>query len=355
MTGRDAVRKCLVWDLDNTVWDGVLLEGDHLTLRKGVVDTLRVLDQRGILHSVVSRNDPGQALAKVREFGLDEFFLHPQIGWRPKSESVRAVAEALGIGLDALAFVDDDAYERAEVAFALPEVLCLDAGEVPGLAERPEFSPAYVTEDAGRRRQMYRAAEQRTSAEEEFAGPQEGFLAELGMRLRVSAARAEDLRRAEELTVRTHQLNATGQTYSYDELDAFRTSDTHELLVVELTDRFGPYGTIGLVLVETGADAWVLRLLLMSCRVLSRGIGAILVNLLRQRARENGRRLLADFVRTDRNRMMYVAYRLGGFREVGREGEVLQLESDLSEVPPLPGYVTLTTSSRLWPDPPSGT
>lgn len=350
MTARDAVKKCLVWDLDNTVWDGVLLEGDRLTLRAGVVDTLRALDERGILHSVASRNEPEAALARLREFGLDEYFLHPQIGWRPKSESVRAVADALGIGVDALAFVDDDPFERAEVAFAVPEVLCLDAAEVAGLARRPEFSPGYVTEDAGRRRQMYRAAERRTAAEEGFSGPQEGFLAELGMQLKVSAARPEDLRRAEELTVRTHQLNATGRTYSYAELDALRTSDTHELLVVELTDRFGPYGTIGLVLVETGEDAWVLRLLLMSCRVLSRGIGAILVNLLRQRARETGRRLLADFVRTDRNRMMYVAYRLGGFREVGREGDLLRLESDLSEVPPLPGYVTLATSSRLWPD-----
>lgn len=350
MTARDAVKKCLVWDLDNTVWDGVLLEGDRLTLREGVADTLRTLDRRGILHSVASRNDPEQALAKLREFGLDEYFLHPQIGWRPKSQSVRAVAGALGIGVDALAFVDDDPFERGEVAFAVPEVLCLDASEVAGLAGRPEFSPAYVTEDAGRRRQMYRAAQRRTTAEEEFDGPQEGFLAGLDMRLRIAAARAEDLRRAEELTVRTHQLNATGRTYSYAELDALRTSDTHELLVVELTDRFGPYGTIGLVLLETGSHTWTLRLLLMSCRVLSRGIGAILVNLLRQRAREAGRRLLADFVRTDRNRMMYVAYRLGGFREVGRQDGVLVLESDLSEVPPLPGYVTLTTSSRLWPD-----
>ncbi|MFF9559627.1 HAD-IIIC family phosphatase [Streptomyces albus] len=336
-------KKCVVWDLDNTVWDGVLLEGDELTVRPGVREALRTLDGRGILHSVVSRNEPQAALARLAELGLADYFLAPRIGWGTKSQAIRDIAAELGIATDSFVFVDDDPYERAEVAHVLPEVLCVDAADVPTLVERAELSPAHITAEARDRRRMYQASARRKQAEEEFEGPQESFLASLGMRLRIIPAREQDLRRAEELTVRTHQLNATGRTYSYAELDALRTSSTHQLLVAELTDRFGPYGVIGLALVETGKEAWTVRLLLMSCRVLSRGIGAIMVNHLRRRARAAGCQLYADFVRTDRNRMMYIAYRLGGFTEVGQDGDVLSLRADDDAIPPLPDYVELLT------------
>ncbi|MGW5019748.1 HAD-IIIC family phosphatase [Streptomyces cacaoi] len=336
-------KKCVVWDLDNTVWDGVLLEGDRLTLRPGVHEALRTLDGRGLLHSVASRNDHEAAWARLTELGLAEYFLAPRIGWGTKSQAIREIAAELNLGIDAFVFVDDDPYERAEVGHALPEVLCLDATEVPKLAERAELNPEFVTAEARGRRRLYQAAARRKEAEEEFEGPQESFLASLEMCLRITPARESDLRRAEELTVRTHQLNATGRTYSYAELDALRTSSTHQLLVAELTDRFGPYGVIGLALVETGAEAWTVRLLLMSCRVMSRGVGAIMVNHLRRTARAAGRPLYADFVRTDRNRMMYIAYRLGGFTEEGRDGQVLSLRAADDEIPPLPDYLRLIT------------
>lgn len=342
MTGE--TKKCVVWDLDNTLWNGVLLEGDRVTVRPGVRDALHTLDERGLLHSIASRNDPEAAAAKLERLGLAEYFLAPRIGWGTKSQSLREIAAELGISVGALVFVDDDAYERAEVGHALPEVLCLDAADVPRLADRAELTPAFVTAEARDRRRMYRAAARRKEAEDHHEGPQESFLASLEMCLHIRPAREDDLRRAEELTVRTHQLNATGRTYSYAELDALRTSATHQLLVAELTDRFGPYGVIGLALVETGGTAWTVRLLLMSCRVLSRGIGAIVVNHLRRRSRAAGCELYADFVRTDRNRMMYIAYRLGGFTEVdgeGAEGGVTRLRAADDTIPPLPDYLRL--------------
>jgi FkbH-like protein len=334
--------KCVVWDLDNTVWDGVLLEGDRVSLRPGVADVIRGLDERGILHSIASRNDPEPALARLRELGVDEYFLCPRIGWSAKSAYVRAIAETLNIGTDALAFVDDEPYEREEVRAALPEVLCLDAAGVGGMLALPELSPLFVTEDARRRRQMYRADQSRSGAEDEFTGPQEEFLTGLGMRLRIAAAREEDLRRAEELTVRTNQLNTTGRTYSYEELDALRMSERHRLLMASLEDRFGPYGTVGLALIELEPERWTILLLLMSCRVMSRGVGTILINTIRGLARDAGVRLRAPFVPSDRNRMMLVTYRFNGFRQVGRDGDALQLEADLDAIPASPPYVQVT-------------
>jgi FkbH-like protein len=337
--GRQQLIKCVVWDLDNTVWDGILLEDETVRLRSEVRDVITTLDARGILHSIASRNDEAKALQQLAEFGLQEYFIYPQINWDSKVSSLEVIARKINIGLDAIAFIDDDPFERGAISFSYPEVLCLDAsvaGAVPGL---PQMMPEFVTADAKMRRLLYRSDSVRAAAESEFAGPREEFLATLNMSLSIAPAEAEDLLRAQELTVRTHQLNATGYTYSHEQLEHFRTSDRHQLLIAGLTDKYGTYGKIGLALVECDASVWTLKLLLMSCRVVSRGVGAILLNHLMRQAKEQGVALRAEFVPTDLNRMMYVAYKFAGFREVGRHGAVITLECDLTRIQPLPDYV----------------
>ncbi len=332
--------KCVVWDLDNTLWRGTLLEGDAQPVSAQTAEIIRELDRRGILQSIASRNDPALALQRLREQGLGEYFLRPQIGWGAKSASVAAIAKHLNIGLDAVAFVDDEPFERAEVASELPAVRCIDAALVPQLLTLPELNPRFLTDDAQRRRQMYLEDEQRASAETSFAGPKEEFLASLGMTFTIAPAREEDLQRAEELTVRTNQLNATGRTYSYEELDQLRVSPRHRLLVASLKDRFGDYGKIGLCLVELGEDAWTLKLMLMSCRVMSRGVGALLLSHVIHEAIGARARLLAEFVPTDRNRMMYVTYKFAGFSEHSTAAEGVQLlEHPLAQPPAFPPYV----------------
>jgi len=333
--------KCLIWDLDNTLWRGTLLEGDAQAVAPEVAHVVRTLDGRGILQSIASRNEPDHALARVREQGLGEYFLHPQIGWGPKSGSVQRIAQRLNLGLDAMAFIDDDPYERAEVQASHPQVTCFDPRELSFLLDLPELTPRFLTGDAARRRRMYLEDEARSEAEASFGGPKEEFLAGLGMTFTIQPAREEDLQRAEELTLRTNQLNATGYTYSYDELDALRASPRHRLLIASLTDRFGDYGKIGLGLVEVGAEAWTLKLMLMSCRVMSRGVGTLLLHHVMGLAKAAGARLRAEFVPTDRNRMMYVTYKFAGFEERCSGGGVQLLESTLAAVPPPPRHVRL--------------
>lgn len=337
--GKARTVKCVVWDLDDTLWDGVLLEDREVRLRECVPHIVRELDARGILQSVASKNDHDAAEAKLREFGLHEYFLFPQINWGPKSASVKLIAEKINIGLDAVAFVDDQRYEREEVSFSLPQVLCIDTAELDRLLERPELNPPFVTEESGRRRLMYLSDIERRKGEEEFAGPKEEFLATLGMSVRIAPARTSDLRRAEELTVRTNQLNSTGQTYSYEELEGFSRSAAHKLLVMSMEDRFGGYGTVGLSLVECGEGLWTIKLLLMSCRVMSKGVGTVMLSHVMQSARRAGVRLRADFVSNDRNRMMYVTYKFAGFKEVEKSGSRHVLESDLSRIPAFPDYL----------------
>ncbi|GAB0056471.1 hypothetical protein SIID45300_00779 [Candidatus Magnetaquicoccaceae bacterium FCR-1] len=334
--------KCVVWDLDNTLWEGILSENDQLVLRENVVRVIRILDERGILQSIASRNDADAALARLETFGLEEFFLYPQIHWDSKADSIERIAKTLNIGINTFAFVDDQPFERDEVRFAHPEVLCIDAADVDGIPDLPAMMPRFITDDSRKRRAMYRSDQLRNEREAEFSGPKESFLATLEMVVTIAPAVEEDLKRAEELTVRTNQLNATGYTYGYEELRAFSQSPDHRLWIAGLDDKYGTYGKIGLVLMETSADTWVIKLLLMSCRVMARGVGSILISLIRQQASKHGVRLLAEFVPTDRNRMMYITYKFAGFREIGEDARgVTLLENDLTRIPPFPEYVRM--------------
>jgi FkbH-like protein len=333
--------KCVVWDLDNTIWNGVLVEDKNVTLRAGVVDIIKTLDNRGILQSVASKNEEDLAMAKLKEFGLDEYFIYPQIHWNPKSVSLKNIAQSINIGIDTLAFIDDQPFEREEVKFANPDVLCIDVADLDTLLDMPPMNPKFITDDSKLRRQMYMSDINRNKREESFNGTQEEFLETLGMVFTISPVGDGDLQRAEELTVRTHQLNATGYTYSYDELDSFRKSDKHKLFIAGLEDKYGTYGKIGLTLIECEGDVWTLKLLLMSCRVMSRGVGTMMMSHLMNLAKEAGARFRAEFVPTDRNRMMYVTYKFAGFKEVEEKEGLVILENDLSHIQPVPDYIKL--------------
>lgn len=323
--------KLLVWDLDNTLWRGTLLEGDDVCVREGVRETLKTLDERGILHSIASKNDYDLMMAKLNEAGIEEYFLYPQACWNAKSAGIRAIASAINIGLDAVAFIDDESYERGEVRQSLPEVMTIDASELETLVDRPEFNPPYVTNDAAQRREMYRRGLERKRAEEQFVGPTEEFLATLGMEFTITHLQEEDLKRAEELTVRTHQLNTTGYVYSVDELRALRRSPNHLFFVAALEDRFGPYGKVGLTLIEKGSKVWTIKLFLMSCRVMSRGVGTVMMNHLLDLARDAGVVLEAEFRANQRNRMALITFKLAGFREVARSEDVILFRHDLDQ------------------------
>jgi len=314
--GEGKTVKCLVWDLDNTLWDGTLLEDSAVTLRPQAQDVLAELDRRGILLSVASKNEPADALLKLKELGLEEYFLAPQIGWGSKADSVQEIARRLNLGLDTFAFIDDQPAEREEVVFVSPEVRVYDASAYLDILDYPEFMPRFVTEDSRLRRRMYREDIARSDAETGFGGSREDFLRTLDMHLTLSAVAEGDLERVEELTLRTSQLNSTGAVFSYEALCGFISSPDHLFLVADMGDKFGDYGKIGLILAEKGEKSLRIKLLLMSCRVMTRGVGSALLCWLTGYAAARGLALEADFVPTSRNRIMYITYKLMGFEDV---------------------------------------
>jgi methoxymalonate biosynthesis protein len=306
--------KCLVWDLDNTLWQGTLVEDGEVALAEQIRAVVVALDARGILQSVASKNDHEPAWARLEQLGLADYFVLPQISWGPKSAAVRRIADKLSFAYGTMAFVDDQATERAEVTYHLPDVRCYPASEVLSLPDRPEFQPT-VTEDSRRRRQMYQAGFRRDSFRDAFAGTDEDFLRTLDLELRIGRATDTELARVEELTLRTSQMNATGVHYSDATLRGLLADPTHEVLVITMSDRFGPHGAVGVVLLERHPAVWHIKLLATSCRVVSLGAGATLLRWLLDQSARAGVHLAADFRRTDRNRMMEVAYRFAGLTD----------------------------------------
>jgi methoxymalonate biosynthesis protein len=312
---KPTIVKCLVWDLDNTLWQGTLLEDGNVPLFSGIRDVIAELDSRGILQSVASKNDYDLAWRRLEELGVAEYFVHPQIGWGRKSDSVIQIADQLKFARDTVAFIDDLPSERAEVTFGSPEIRCYPAEQAISLADRPEFSPDVVTVDARGRRQMYQAGFRRDTERESFAGPDEEFLRSLDLVMTINRAGEDDLSRVEELTLRTSQMNATGVHYSDAALRGLLGDRDHAVLTVTLTDHFGPHGAVGVLLLEYHRSLWHLKLLATSCRVVSFGAGAVILNWLIDQAARTGVHLVADFRPTDRNRMMDIAYRFAGFAE----------------------------------------
>lgn len=334
--------KCVVWDLDNTLWDGVLLEGDEVTLKPQIKEILEELDHRGILMSIASKNNKDDAMNKLKEFGIDHYFLYPQIHWEPKSKSLDSIRQSINIGIDTLLFIDDRAFELDEVKSVHATINCLHADHYDKLLAHSSLIPKFITEDTIKRRRMYLEDMKRKQEEEAFCGTSEEFLKSLGMQFIISEAEEEDLKRAEELTVRTNQLNSTGRIYSYDDLNHFRKSSDHKLYVCELTDKYGSYGKIGIALVELTDTHWHLKLLIMSCRVISHGVGTVLLTHIMHQAKEGDKRLLADFKNTERNKMMYVSYRFANFKEIRKlEDGFVVLENDLTTIQKFPPYIEL--------------
>lgn len=319
-----AAKKCVVWDLDGTLWHGVLEEGD-VQPRPEAIALVKLLDERGILQSIVSRNEAVPALAKLREFGIEEYFLAPQFTWGAKSEAVRRVAAELNLHLNALAFIDDQPLERDEVSAAYSEVLCLDGAELEW-RDRPEFRPSFHTSESRARRQTYLVEARRQKDEETFPGLPEEFAKSLELRMTVSRASEADLDRMQELTKRTHQLNSTGRTYSAAELLQLCTAEDHLVLVASLDDRYGSYGRIGVAVLEKESRRWTLRLLLVSCRVISRGAGTLFLGTIVRGARAEGVTLRTEFVPTPFNRVTYIMLKLAGFIVVDRDDDRQVLE-----------------------------
>ncbi len=293
--------KCVVWDLDNTLWDGILVEDgpSKLRLKAGIIGIIEALDGRGILHSIASKNNRDEALQVLKDLQIDQYFLCPQISWQPKSEGIKAIAEQLNIGRDTLLFIDDTDFELEQVKSTCPDVQVLNAREYRTLLQMNEFQVP-VTEESRNRRKMYQLESTRQDLAAQFGDDYMAFLKDCNIRLNIRPMTEDNLQRVHELTQRTNQMNFSGNRYDREVLKVIINTPYLDTYVLDCEDRFGSYGVVGFSIVDSREPR--MTDLMFSCRIQSKRVEhAFLEHIVQKYITESGRDFHANYRKTPRN------------------------------------------------------
>jgi len=336
---RGTARKCLVLDLDNTCWGGVIgddgLEGihigqghplgeAHLAVQQMALD----LRERGIILAVASKND--DAVARLPFSGHDDMLLREdhiavfQANWTDKPANLEAIACTLNIGLDALVMLDDNPAERGQIRAELPQVAVPELPADPAqfariIAAAGYFEAAAFSQDDRIRAKSYAAEAQRADVRA-TARNLEDYLQSLGMIIGACPFDARNRPRITQLINKTNQFNLTTQRYSEAQVEAAERDPAAVTLQVRLRDRFGDMGIIGIVIARHAGDAVDVDTWLMSCRVLGRKVEEAMLARLGDSARALGaKRITARYLPTAKNGMVREMFDRLGFALTGED------------------------------------
>lgn len=333
LTGR--ICKALVVDLDNTLWGGVVGEDGLHGIRIGAEypgaayqqlhAAILDLSRRGILLAICSKNnfaDAAEVFEKRPEMLLKlKHFAAVRINWQDKAQNLREIAAELNIGLDALAFLDDNPVERQRVRTELPEVTVPDLpldpiGYASALRACPVFERLTLSTEDRERGRYY--AEQRERQElQESAGTLDDFLRSLRMEAEFRPVSSATLARVAQLTQKTNQFNLTTRRYSEPQIAEMAQDPCRDVVTVSLRDRFGDNGIVGVVILRREGDVSEIDTFLLSCRVIGRTVEtAIVARLIEIARRRQSRWLQGWFLPTNKNAPAQDFYRTHGFASV---------------------------------------
>ena len=345
---RGAVKKCVVLDLDNTLWGGVIGDDGLSGIQIGELGTgqafsdfqtwLKELKNRGMLLAVCSKNN--EAAAK------EPFEKHPEMvlrledfsafvaNWEDKASNIRGIQKMLNIGMDSLVFLDDNPFERNLVRSMIPEITVPELPEDPAmylqylrslnLFETASYSP----EDANRTRQ-YREQSQRTAFEASFRS-YDDYLEGLAMKGTSAPFDAFHYPRIAQLTQRSNQFNLRTVRYTEAEIEEISKNQDHICLYFTLKDKFGDHGLISVVILDKQEDSLFVSEWLMSCRVLKRGMEEFIVNKILQTAAQLGfAKVVGEYIPTPKNAMVKDLYEKMGFIRVAEN----RFEAEVSGFP----------------------
>lgn len=348
LTGR--VSKVIAVDLDNTLWGGIIGEDGASGIKIGVEypgnaylavqHELKRLRRRGILLALCSKNNWAEA--------KDVLDTHPdmvlrsgdfsaiRVNWDDKAANLRAIATELNIGLDAVAFLDDNPVEREWVRTQVPDVQVIDVPDDPvGMVDALRRSPLFErlelsTEDRGRAEQ-YRAQRDRADAAR-AADSVEDFLRSLDMTAELADLAPSTLTRVAQLTQKTNQFNVTTRRYTEEQVSRFSAAAGHLVRTVRVRDRYGDNGLVGVLMAATANGRCEIDTLLLSCRVIGRQVETLLLAEAEAFARGTGATVLAGrFIPTAKNAPASTVFEAHGFIKRGEDSTGATWELDLTQ------------------------
>jgi len=315
-------KKCIVVDLDNTLWGGVIGEDGFDGIRLGPQPPgnafiefqkyLKALSQRGILLAINSKNNFDDAIQVIREHPYmilkEGDFSCMKINWNNKASNMLEISEELNIGLDSFVFFDDDPVNRELIKENMPEITTPDLPHDPSLYSEviqslSDFSTFQITSEDTKRGQMYLEQKQRSESQNSSSNISE-FLKTLDLEIEIKKTNSFTIPRISQLTLKTNQFNLTTKRYQEDQIQKFSQDDNFLINCAQIKDKFGDNGITGVFIVEkTNSDEWLLDTFLLSCRVMGREAEkAMLYFIIKQAKKNNVKRLKAKFIPTLKNK-----------------------------------------------------
>jgi FkbH-like protein len=327
--------KCVVLDLDNTLWGGVIgddgLEGialgefDEGEAFVGLQRFIRELKRRGIILAVVSKNEHANAVLPFRQhphMALKEEDISVFVAnWDNKADNIRLIQKTLNIGFDSLVFLDDNPFERNIVREFLPEVVVPELPEDPSLylqslADLNLFETASFSEADLQRADQYREEAQRELTKTHFTDIND-YLTSLAMEIRLERFNAFNLPRIAQLIQRSNQFNLMTRRYGEAACEAMMKDPSLAPLTLRLADKFGDYGLISVVILKHAGEDLEIDEYLMSCRVLQRGVESFTINnIFSYAARLGAKRVVGHYLPTAKNDMVKGFFKSFGFGKV---------------------------------------
>jgi FkbH-like protein len=334
------VAKAVAVDLDNTLWGGIIGEDGMAGIQIGpeypgaayqqLQRALLDLSQRGILLAVCSKNNPQDALEALNDHpGMllrPEHFAALRINWNEKSHNLREIAAELNIGLEAIAFIDDNLVERQQVREEAPEVMVVELPADPieyarAVRAYPAFERLTLSEEDRQRGKYYVARRQRVALEEAVVS-REDFYRSLEQEAEIRPLDALTMLRVAQLTQKTNQFNTTTRRYTEQQLAELVQCPGWRIWSIRVRDRYADNGLVGVAIVQHRGDVWQIDTLLLSCRVIGRTIETALLAWLAGRARAQGaKRLEGWFLPTRKNAPAKDYYRDHGFQLLSETSE----------------------------------
>jgi FkbH-like protein len=348
---RGKSHKCLVLDLDNTLWGGVIgddgLEGivlgqgsptgeAFLAIQKMALD----LRDRGVIIAVCSKNDEPNAWLPFREHSemilKEDHVAVLMANWSDKASNLKTIAQRLNIGLDSLVFLDDNPAERAQVRAELPMVAVPELPSDPALYPRTLLAAGYFdavsfNDDDRKRAASYQADSDRALLRAE-ASDMTAYLQSLAMTCTIRRFDTAGRARIAQLINKSNQFNLTTRRYTEAEVERIELDAEKHALQVRLADRFGDNGMISVVIADRNGDDWTIDTWLMSCRVLGRRVEEAVLASLAGAARAAGAtRLIGRYIPTAKNGMVSEHYAKLGFGRIGEDEGGTTWELKLAE------------------------
>ncbi len=350
------IKKCIVLDLDNTLWGGIIGEDGFNGIKlnnshPGIqfVDFQKVLlklNKRGILLAINSKNNYDDAIDVIKKHPFmvlrEENFASIMINWDNKAKNILKIAEDIGIGLDTLVFIDDNPVERDLIKNSLPEVLVVDLPKSSSLYKKTLedlniFNTLSVTTEDKDRAQMYNIRKKRKELERSFDNIDK-YLESLEIRIKIEEINDFSLPRISNLIMKTNQFNLTTKRYSKKEIIEFSKKNNYKIYSLSVKDKFGDEGIVGVVIIEIINKIGIIDTLLMSCRVIGRKIEDAFLHKVIENGKENGIDIIkGKYINTNKNDLVSNFYKSNGFNleienEKGSEW-ILEISKSIIKIP----------------------